>query len=124
MSFEEGSLCEPLAVSLAGLDRANVRLGDPVVICGAGPIGLITLLAAHAAGCYPIVITDLFESRLKFAESLVPGVKTLAIPRGAKPEDVATEIKAKAGMELRVALECTGVESSIRTAIYVSAREE
>lgn len=32
MSFEEGSLCEPLAVALAGLERANVKLGDPVAI--------------------------------------------------------------------------------------------
>jgi hypothetical protein len=32
MTFEEGSLCEPLAVALAGLEKANVRLGDPVVV--------------------------------------------------------------------------------------------
>lgn len=32
MSYEEGSLCEPLAVALAGLDRAGVKLGDPIVI--------------------------------------------------------------------------------------------
>jgi hypothetical protein len=32
MSYEEGSLCEPLAVALAGLEKADVKLGDPVVI--------------------------------------------------------------------------------------------
>lgn len=32
VSFEEGSLCEPLAVALAGIERAGLRLGDPVVI--------------------------------------------------------------------------------------------
>jgi L-iditol 2-dehydrogenase len=32
MSFEEGSLCEPLAVALAGIERAGIRLGDPIVI--------------------------------------------------------------------------------------------
>jgi hypothetical protein len=32
MTYEEGSLCEPLAVALAGLEKANVRLGDPVVV--------------------------------------------------------------------------------------------
>jgi L-iditol 2-dehydrogenase len=118
MSYEEGSLCEPLAVALAGMERAGVRLGDPVVICGAGPIGLITLLAAHAAGCYPIVITDLFQSRLEFAKTLVGNVKTVQIQRGESAEDTAAKIKSAAGMELRVALECTGVEGSIRAAIY------
>lgn len=32
VSFEEGSLCEPLAVALAGIERAGLRLGDPVLI--------------------------------------------------------------------------------------------
>lgn len=32
VSFEEGALCEPLAVALAGIDRANLRLGDPLLI--------------------------------------------------------------------------------------------
>ncbi|KAI5368180.1 Putative alcohol dehydrogenase, zinc-type, GroES-like superfamily [Septoria linicola] len=50
LSFEEGSLLEPLSVALAGIDRSNLRLGDPLLICGAGPIGLVSLLAAHAAG--------------------------------------------------------------------------
>lgn len=32
VSFEEGSLCEPLSVALAGMERAGVKLGDPIVI--------------------------------------------------------------------------------------------
>lgn len=32
LSFEEGSLCEPLAVALAGVERAGLRLGDPTLI--------------------------------------------------------------------------------------------
>ncbi|WVQ66014.1 uncharacterized protein L199_004192 [Kwoniella botswanensis] len=118
VSFEEGSLCEPLAVALAGLERAGTKLGDPVVICGAGPIGLVTLLAAHASGCTPIVITDLVASRLEFAKKLVPTVKTVQIQREWKPEDVAEKIKEAAGTGLKIALECTGFESSIRAAIY------
>ncbi|WRT67569.1 uncharacterized protein IL334_004541 [Kwoniella shivajii] len=118
VSFEEGSVLEPLAVALAGLERAGTKLGDPVVICGAGPIGLVTLLAAHASGCTPIVITDLVASRLEFAKKLVPTVKTVQIQREWKAEETAEKIKAAAGTGIRVALECTGFESSIRTAIY------
>lgn len=32
VSFEEGALCEPLAVALAAIERADLRLGDPVLI--------------------------------------------------------------------------------------------
>ncbi|KAG7047197.1 L-arabinitol 4-dehydrogenase [Colletotrichum scovillei] len=49
MLYEEGSLLEPLLVALTGLERSGVRLGDPVVICGSGPIGITTLLAASVA---------------------------------------------------------------------------
>jgi L-iditol 2-dehydrogenase len=118
ISFEEGALMEPLAVALAGIERANLRLGDPLLICGAGPIGLVTLLAAHAAGATPIVITDLVESRLKFAETLVPGVKTVSIDRSLNAKQQAQKIVEKFGFQPTLALECTGVESSVHTAIY------
>jgi threonine dehydrogenase-like Zn-dependent dehydrogenase len=91
-----------------------------LIISGAGPIGLVTLLAAHAAGCTPIVITDLVASRLEFAKTLVPTVHTLLLNRTDSPEANSERIKNELGMMPRVALECTGFESSIRAAIYVS----
>ncbi|KAL0953783.1 hypothetical protein HGRIS_004967 [Hohenbuehelia grisea] len=118
MTYEEGSLCEPLAVALAGIERAGLRLGDPVLVCGAGPIGLVSLLSARAAGAEPIVITDLFQSRLDFAKKLVPGVRTVLIERGTTPQRQASQIKEAAEGPLTLALECTGVESSVHTAAY------
>jgi L-iditol 2-dehydrogenase len=81
---------------------------------------LVTLLAARAAGCEPIVITDLFPSRLEFAKTLVPGVRTCVVDMKDTPEEIALKVKKAAGMDVRVAMECTGVESSIRAAIFVS----
>jgi L-iditol 2-dehydrogenase len=118
VSFEEGSLCEPLSVALAGIERADLRLGDPVLVCGAGPIGLVSLLSARAAGAEPIVITDLFQNRLDFAKKLVPGVRTLLIQKGWSPKEVAVKAKETAGAPLKLALECTGVQSSILSAVY------
>ncbi|ETN46438.1 uncharacterized protein HMPREF1541_00622 [Cyphellophora europaea CBS 101466] len=119
MNFEDGSLLEPLSVALAGMDRAGVRLGDPVLICGAGPIGLVTLLCAEAAGACPIVITDIAESRLKFAKELCPRVSTFQIPMGKTPEECADGIiETMGGIRPRVAMECTGVESSVASAIF------
>ncbi|KAF5009446.1 hypothetical protein FDECE_4329 [Fusarium decemcellulare] len=120
MTYEEGSLVEPLSVALAGIERSNLRLGDPLVICGAGPIGITTLLAASAAGANPIAITDINESRLTFAKKLVPRVQSVLISPGKLPVETAVDIKNALGQEAKVVIECTGVESSVVTGIYVS----
>ena len=51
---------------------------------------------------------------------LVPGVKTVLIEKEWSPKQVASRIKQTAGVPLKLALECTGVQSSIHSAVYVS----
>ncbi|KAL1963912.1 hypothetical protein VTN77DRAFT_7718 [Rasamsonia byssochlamydoides] len=127
LSFEEGALLEPLSVALAGLERAGVRLGDPVLVAGAGPIGLVTLLCVRAAGATPIVITDIDEGRLRFAKELVPEVRTYKVQPELSAEENAAGILdalndgngcAPDAIRPRVAMECTGVESSVASAIW------
>ena len=121
MSYEDGSMLEPLSVALAGVQRASITLGDPVLVCGAGPIGLVTLLCARAAGACPIVITDINESRLEFAKKLCPSVLTHKTKIGRTPEVAAKAIvETFGGLEPAIALECTGVESSISAAVWSS----
>ncbi|KAK7914752.1 alcohol dehydrogenase GroES-like domain-containing protein [Apiospora marii] len=118
MSYENGSMLEPLSVALAGLQRAKVGLGDPVVICGAGPIGLITLLCCKAAGACPLVITDIDEGRLKFAKELCPSVIAHKVERGTPEEAGQAIVASMGGIEPSIAIECTGVESSVAAAIW------
>lgn len=119
VSFEEGSLLEPLTVALAGIDRSGLRLADPLVICGAGPIGLVALLAANAAGAEPIVITDIDENRLTKAKELVPRVRPVKVEKEESPQDIGQRIIKELGQEAKLVLECTGVESSVHAGIYV-----
>ncbi|KAI9682316.1 MAG: L-arabinitol 4-dehydrogenase [Caeruleum heppii] len=119
MSLEDGAMLEPLSVALAAIERSGVKLGDPVLICGAGPIGLITLLCCRAAGAEPILITDVDEGRLKFAKNIVPSVRTYQVQLGRSAEDSAKDIiSGMDGLEPSVALECTGIESSVASAIW------
>ncbi len=118
MSFEDGACLEPLSVSLAAMQRSGVKLGDPVLICGAGPIGLITLLCCRAAGAEPIVITDIDQGRLDFAKKIVPSVTTFKVERMPAEESAKAIVAAFGGLEPAVALECTGVESSVAAAIW------
>jgi L-iditol 2-dehydrogenase len=112
-------------------------LGKAVAIHGAGPIGLIALSAARASGAYPIVITDLEPKRLAFAKTLVPSCKTYLVQRDLSPRENAERIRGLFGVTSSnpargtykneysapaTVLECTGVESSIVTAVYTCRR--
>lgn len=106
-------------MALTAVTRSGVKIGDPVLICGAGPIGLITLHVCQAAGAYPIVITDIDETRLEFAKSIMPRVLTNKVTKEETPEQVAASIALQLGddVEIATALECTGVQSSVCNAI-------
>ena len=70
LSLEEGALMEPLAVGVHACRRAGVCIGKRVLICGAGPIGLVNLLTAKAMGASEVVITDIADNRLEVAKSM------------------------------------------------------
>jgi L-iditol 2-dehydrogenase len=70
VSFEEAAITEPLACVLHGVEEANVKLGDTVVVIGAGPIGLLHLLTVKKMGAEKIVMIDLVDERLNVAKEL------------------------------------------------------
>jgi D-xylulose reductase len=67
VSFAEGAMVEPLAVGMHGVNKARVRAGDVAVVVGAGPIGMVTALAALAGGCSKVFITDVQPQKLELA---------------------------------------------------------
>ncbi|ORX93902.1 alcohol dehydrogenase [Clohesyomyces aquaticus] len=128
ISFSEGALLEPLSVVLYGIKSSGLSLGRGAVICGAGPIGLIALVAARASGAHPLVITDLKPRRLEFARKFVPTCLTYLVDRDLDAEGNAKRIKRLFGEENEeyfapdTILECTGVESSVVTAAITCRR--
>lgn len=49
-------MLEPLSVGVHACRRAGVGLGTTVLICGAGPIGLVSLIVAKSMGASKVVI--------------------------------------------------------------------
>lgn len=50
-------MLEPLSVAVHACRRAGISLGCKVLVCGAGPIGLVSLLSAKAMGATNVVVT-------------------------------------------------------------------
>lgn len=66
----EGALLEPLVVGMHSVDRADVKMGDNVLIIGSGCIGLMTLESCLARGITNVTITDLYSNRLDMATKI------------------------------------------------------
>ena len=66
VSFEEGALVEPLAIGVHAAKKARIAPGDTALVLGAGTIGLVTALAAIAAGCSHVIVADSKQEKLDF----------------------------------------------------------
>ncbi len=69
ISFEQGSLLEPLGVGTAVASIAGTRLGSTAIILGMGPIGLNCLAVLKASGARRILCLDQRPKRLVLAKS-------------------------------------------------------
>ncbi|MCH7627076.1 MAG: zinc-binding dehydrogenase, partial [Chloroflexi bacterium] len=68
LSWEEGALVEPFAVSIHGVRRGRLIGGETVLVLGAGNIGLTTIAAARALGAGTIFATARHEQQATMAK--------------------------------------------------------
>ncbi len=64
------ALIEPLACVLRGQNAVNTRVGDNVLVMGAGPIGILHMLLAKARGAARVMISEPQELRRNQARDL------------------------------------------------------
>ncbi len=108
VSMEAGATIEPLSVGMHAVNLTGLKAGESVVVLGAGPIGLLAVAAAGAAGAGDITAVDLMPNRLKAAGKM-GACRTI----NAREEDVAEALRDTAD----VVLECVGLEKTMSQAI-------
>ncbi|XP_066994502.2 sorbitol dehydrogenase [Anabrus simplex] len=115
VSLEEGALLEPLAVGVHSCRRGGVGLGSKVLVIGAGPIGLVTLLTAKAMGAATVILTDVVEQRLEVAKKI--GADGTLLTGKLNEEEIVKQIwNLFGGDGPDVALDCSGTEPGQRLA--------
>jgi (R,R)-butanediol dehydrogenase / meso-butanediol dehydrogenase / diacetyl reductase len=114
VSLEEGALVEPTAVTLHAVTSSGLKAGQSVIVMGAGPIGLLTIIIAKAAGATNIIAVDLSKERL--AKALEVGA-TVAI--NSLEENVEEKVFSLFKHGVDIAYEAAGVEQTFNTALKV-----
>ncbi|BES94295.1 Sorbitol dehydrogenase [Nesidiocoris tenuis] len=112
VSLEEGALLEPLSVGVHACRRAGVGLGSNVLVLGAGPIGLVTILTAKAMGASKVLAIDLLDDRLALAKNCGADL-TLKISRDDSPANVAKKVEEVMGAKPDKTMDCTGFSNTI-----------
>ena len=104
ISFEKALWFSLAKIAFQGARAAQYRLGDSVLVIGAGPIGQMSIRWAKAAGATPIIVVDALPNRMKLARE---GGATAAI---AAPINQVKEavLAAGAGHLPRVVIDSTG----------------
>lgn len=122
ISLEEGALLEPLSVGVHACKRGGVKVGSTVLILGAGPIGLVTLITAKAMGATKIYITDLTIFRLNIAKEM-GAYKTILVNRGDSDEQAIENVKNAIADELPdVTIDCSGFQQTIKMGMEVNIK--
>ncbi|WP_096189873.1 zinc-dependent alcohol dehydrogenase family protein [Evansella halocellulosilytica] len=68
MSFEEGAFIEPLACVVYAMHRLQMKVGDQVLLFGAGAMGQQLVQSFKAAGASQLVVVDISEEKLQLAK--------------------------------------------------------
>lgn len=110
----EAAMAEPLAVVLHAAKNAGDLMGKRVLVTGCGPIGLLAVLVARAAGAVEIVATDLSVFTLSKAKEV--GADTTIHVIDA-PDGLAPYAADKGHFD--VLFECSGAASALAAAVPI-----
>lgn len=109
VSFAEGAMVEPFAIGMQSALRARIQPGDIGLVTGAGPIGMMTALAALAGGCAKVYVADLAQPKLDIIGAY-DGIETINIRQRPAAQAIA---EATDGWGADVVFECSGAAPAI-----------
>lgn len=114
-SADDGAMLEPLGVAIHAIDLAKVGPAATVGVFGSGPIGLLVMQVARAAGATRIFATDIRPHRLDAAAEA--GATDTIAADGSEAKQI---LEATGGRGVDVAFEAAGTNEAVEAAIDAS----
>ena len=117
LCYDEAAMLDTAGVSVHGVKRGGVAIGDMVVVVGDGPVGNLSMQYSKAAGAKAVVVVG-SGARLNSAVNLG------AVPIDFdKVEDPVKEVwRLTEGRGADVVLECAGVKASCEQCVMMAGK--
>ena len=103
LPFETGAMVEPLACAMRGIELANIKNGDTLLVLGAGAMGILMVLLARIAGAANIIISEPIGERRSIAKEC--GADLIINPN---EQNVLEEVKRVKYCGADAVIDCTG----------------
>lgn len=117
MSLEQASLVEPMSIALHSMVFAQVKLGESVVVFGAGPIGLLTIATLKLSGAGRIWAVEPLAHRRELA--LMMGADAAIDPTAVDPAAQVMQDTGKRGADL--VIDCASKHDMINQCVRAVA---
>ena len=112
VSYDEGVFIEPLACVVRGLEIANFKSDQSILIIGSGISGILHIKLARALGASRIIAVDINDYRLNMAKKLGADATINA------NEDIPELVKKyNNGCLADIVVTCTGAISAVEQAL-------
>ena len=115
----QATLVEPCAVVVRAVRLSRMMLGDTVAVLGAGPIGVLCMQAAQAAGARKVIVSEPSEARRNVALSL--GADAVVDPTKEDPVEAIISLTDDSGPH--VVYECAAAKPTLQTAFDVVRKQ-
>ncbi|MDR1825978.1 MAG: alcohol dehydrogenase catalytic domain-containing protein [Bifidobacteriaceae bacterium] len=117
LSDERAALIEPLATPVHAVRRCGDLHGKRVLVIGAGPIGLLTLVAARRAGAAAVAVSDVLASKRALAERF--GATGTVDPTSGSVAEAAAAVVEVLGGPADAVLDCVVAGPTIELGVAV-----
>lgn len=117
LTYEQGAIVEPTAVSLHAINVSGMKLGDVVAVLGLGPIGQLVARLLKISGVKAVYATEISQSRVELARNVVDEVIN---PKVTDPVDRILELTD--GMGPDIVFECVGNVETIQDSIALARK--
>jgi len=117
MQHEVSAFIEPVSCAVHGIDIAEIKAGDTVIIIGGGTVGLIMIQLAKNAGAARTIVIEPLEHKRRIAQQL--GADIILNPSEVNLQSAVGDLTS---VGADVVIECVGKPETLQLALELARR--